>query len=55
MELDFRVNLINPCTFFFVNNPFLTLAQKFFEAFLKNRLKKLFSNFFVDGPLTSIA
>ena len=40
--------------FFFVNNPFLTLAPKIVEAFLKNRFKNLFSNCLIEGPLTSI-
>ena len=34
-----------------MNNSFLTLAPKI--VFLKNRLKKLFSNCLVDGLLTS--
>ena len=34
--------------------PFLTLAPKIVEAFLKNRPQKLFSNCLVDGLLTSI-
>ena len=40
--------------FFFINNPFLTLAPKLVKALLKNRPKKLFSNCLVDGQLTSI-
>ena len=39
---------------FFINNPFLILAQKFVQAFLRNCPKKLFSNSLVDGLLTSI-
>ena len=39
---------------FLINNPILTLAPKIVSAFLKNRLQKLFSNYLVDGPLTSI-
>ena len=39
--------------FSFINNPFLTLAPKIVEAFLKNHPKNLFSNCLVDGLLTS--
>ena len=39
---------------FFINNLFLTLASNIVSAFLKNRPKKLLSNCFVDGILTSI-
>ena len=35
--------------FFFINNPFLTLAPKTVQAFLKNCPKRLFSNCLVDG------
>ena len=41
-------------TLFFINNPFLTLAQKIVETFLKKCPKKLFSNCLIDGLLTSI-
>ena len=43
-----------PYTFFFISDPFLTLAQKIGEAFLKNCPKKWFSNCLVDGLLNSI-
>ena len=39
---------------FFINNPFLTLAPKIVEAFLKNRPQKLFSNCLVGGLSASI-
>ena len=39
---------------FSINNPFLTLAPKIVQAFLKNLPKNLFSNYLVDGLLTSI-
>ena len=41
-------------TFFFINNPFLTLVPKIVYVFLKNHPEKLFSNCLVDGLLTSI-
>ena len=41
-------------TLFFINNPFLTLAPKIVQAFLKSRPKKLFSTCLVDGLLNSI-
>ena len=41
-------------TFFLINNLFLTFAPKIVWAFLKNRPKKLFSNWLVAGLLTSI-
>ena len=40
--------------FFLINNLFLTFAPKIVWAFLKNRPKKLFSNWLVAGLLTSI-
>ena len=43
-----------PTPFFFISDPFLTLAQKIGEAFLKNCPKKWFSNCLVDGLLNSI-
>ena len=39
---------------FYINNPFLTLAPKIVQAFIKNCPKQLFSNCLVDGLLTSI-
>ena len=45
--------LVFPNTPFLISNPFLTLAPKIVQAFLKNRPEKLFSNCLVDGLLTS--
>ena len=45
---------LNVHLFFIINNPFLTLAPKIVQAFLKNCPKKLFSNCLVDGILTSV-
>ena len=44
---------IDTYTFFYINNPFLILARKNVQAFLKNRPQKLFNNRLVDGLLTS--
>ena len=47
--------LVFPNKPFLISNPFLTLAPKTVEAFLKNRPEKLFSNCLLDGLLTSIS
>ena len=49
-----RLLFLLECTPFFINNPFLTLAPKIVQVFLRNRPKKLFSNCLVDGLLISI-